>query len=81
MFKGIKLYGSTTIGSKGQVVIPAEAREELGLNDGQRVVVLRSPRGEGVVIMRAEAVEGMLTEIQDQMGKMSDSIKKLKDMK
>lgn len=81
MFKGIKLYGSTTIGSKGQVVVPAEARDELGLNDGQRVVILRSPRGEGVVIMRAEAVEGMLTEIQDNLGAMSDSIMKLKGMK
>ena len=81
LFKGIKLYGSTTVGTKGQIVIPAEAREELGLNDGERVVILRSPRGEGVVVMRAEAVEGMLTQIQDHMGAMSDSIKKLKDMK
>ena len=81
VFKGIKLYGSTAVGSKGQIVIPADAREELGMNEGERVVIFRSPRGEGVMIMRAEAVEGMLTQLQDHMGAMSDSIKKLKGLK
>lgn len=35
-----KLYGTATVGSKGQVVIPAEAREELGLQSGDRLYVL-----------------------------------------
>ncbi len=34
-----KLYGVATVGSKGQVVIPSDAREELGIETGDRLYV------------------------------------------
>ena len=37
--KGSSFYGVTTVGSKGQVVIPAEARTSLGLQPGDKVIV------------------------------------------
>ena len=33
------VYGTTTIGEKGQVVIPAEARKTLGLVPGEKLLV------------------------------------------
>ena len=35
-----KFYGTTTIGTKGQVVIPANARKELNLKPGDQLVVM-----------------------------------------
>ncbi len=35
-----KMYGTTTIGARGQVVIPASARKDLGLKPGDQLVVL-----------------------------------------
>ena len=35
-----KLYGTTTMGVRGQVVIPAEARKELNLNPGDQLMVM-----------------------------------------
>ena len=35
-----KLYGTATVGTKGQVVIPADAREELGIQAGDRLYVV-----------------------------------------
>lgn len=32
-------YGTTTIGEKGQVVIPAEARKAMGLKTGDKLLV------------------------------------------
>ncbi len=35
-----QLYGTTTIGARGQVVIPANARKDLGLKPGDQLVVM-----------------------------------------
>ncbi len=34
-----QFYGATTVGEKGQVVIPAEAREAMGLKKGDKLLV------------------------------------------
>jgi AbrB family looped-hinge helix DNA binding protein len=35
-----KLYGTTTMGVRGQVVIPADARKDLGLSPGDQILVM-----------------------------------------
>jgi len=54
-----KLYGTATIGSKGQVVIPAEAREGLDLKPGDRLYVVSAGAG-GVVFLKEEMLEEMV---------------------
>ncbi|MES2135142.1 MAG: AbrB/MazE/SpoVT family DNA-binding domain-containing protein [Patescibacteria group bacterium] len=34
-----EFYGATTVGAKGQVVIPAEARKAMGLKEGEKLLV------------------------------------------
>ncbi|HTK39384.1 MAG TPA: AbrB/MazE/SpoVT family DNA-binding domain-containing protein [Patescibacteria group bacterium] len=38
--KHLQLAGTATIGPKGQVVIPAEVREKMGIKPGDKLVVL-----------------------------------------
>ena len=38
--KKIHLVGAVTIGPKGQVVIPAEAREKMGIQPGDKLIAL-----------------------------------------
>ena len=40
-----KIYGIATVGEKGQVVIPSEAREMLGLKKGQKLLVFGMGHG------------------------------------
>ncbi|MGE5392415.1 MAG: AbrB/MazE/SpoVT family DNA-binding domain-containing protein [Candidatus Saccharibacteria bacterium] len=35
-----KLYGSTTVGARGQVVIPSEARKDLNIKPGDQLLVM-----------------------------------------
>jgi len=35
-----KMYGTTLLGARGQLVIPAEARKDLGLEPGDRIMVM-----------------------------------------
>jgi len=38
-------YGTTTLGEKGQVVIPAEARESMKLKKGEKLLVFSMGKG------------------------------------
>jgi AbrB family looped-hinge helix DNA binding protein len=77
MDEGIKLYGSATVGSKGQIVIPADARGELHFKEGDKVVILRAPRG-GILVVKADVVEQMLGAMQTRLETMTQSIKNMK---
>lgn len=70
-----KLYGTATIGTKGQVVIPAEAREELGLKAGDRLYVVSAGSG-GVIFLKEE----MLEHIVEQMTAQVEGFKEYKKL-
>ncbi len=38
--EGRKFYGSVTVGQRGQVVIPAEARKDFAIKPGDKLLVL-----------------------------------------
>jgi AbrB family looped-hinge helix DNA binding protein len=52
-----KLFSIGKVGPKSQVVIPAEARAELGINPGDSVVVLGFLDKMAVVIIKDEVFE------------------------
>ncbi len=62
-----RLYGTATIGTKGQVVIPADAREELGLQAGDRLYVMNAGHGGGVVLLKEETLETFVEQITAQV--------------
>ena len=53
-----KFLGITTLGKKGQIVIPAEARTMLGLAEGEKLIVMGT-HGDTLVIMKASRFEAM----------------------
>lgn len=62
-----KLYGTATVGSKGQVVIPADAREELGIQPGDRLYVLSAMQSGGVVFLKEEMLETIVAQMSAQI--------------
>jgi AbrB family looped-hinge helix DNA binding protein len=55
-------YGSATVGERGQVVIPAEARQELGIEPGDKILFMRHPIHEGLQVFKIDAVRDFLDE-------------------
>ena len=55
-------YGSATIGERGQVVIPADARAELGLAPGDKVLMMRHPIHRGLMVFKLDSVKEFLDE-------------------
>jgi len=60
-------YGSTTVGERGQVVIPAEARAELGIKAGDKLMVMRDPMVKGIVLAKIEAFQTLLEDIKGKL--------------
>jgi len=38
-----KFYGKVPVGTKGQIVIPAEARKDMGIKAGDSVMIISGP--------------------------------------
>lgn len=62
-----KLYGTATVGTKGQVVIPAEARSEMGIASGDRLYVIGSPDGGFLGLLKEDALDSIMQHLSKQM--------------
>ena len=63
MFPKMKFWGAATVGSKGQIVIPAEAREELSIKEGDKLMVVGHPARKTLMLVNQETVSAMLEHI------------------
>lgn len=68
-----KFYGSVTVGERGQIVIPAEARAELGMHAGEKLLVMKHPAHRGLTIFKIEAVRQFLDEFAAVVTRMEDA--------
>ena len=56
---GKHLWGTVTVGSKGQIVIPKAAREVFHIQEGDRLVVL-GDEAQGIALVQSEVLEQRL---------------------
>jgi AbrB family looped-hinge helix DNA binding protein len=62
-----RLYGTATVGTKGQIVIPADAREELDIKAGDRLYVIGSPMAQAVTFIKEDQLEAFIAKIDAKM--------------
>jgi AbrB family looped-hinge helix DNA binding protein len=74
-----KFYGATTIGERGQVVIPAEARQDLDLAHSTKVMVFRAPMGEALLIIKADSIAEMLAHAYKMLSGVEEVLKSSSD--
>jgi len=67
-------YGTATVGERGQVVIPAEAREELGFAPGDKLLVMKHPLHDGLMVFKIEAAQQFLAEVQASLEKLQSQV-------
>jgi AbrB family looped-hinge helix DNA binding protein len=60
--KGKKFYGSVTVSDRGQIVIPAEARRDFGIEVGDKLLVF-SDLEKGIALAKASVITGMIAEV------------------
>lgn len=65
--KGKNIWGTVTIGDRGQIVIPKATRDHFAIKAGERMIVLSDETG--IALIPAELFEDRMQEI---MNKISD---------
>ncbi len=45
-------YGTVTVGERGQIVIPAEARTEYGIMPGEKLLIFGQPHHAGLMVVK-----------------------------
>lgn len=69
-----KFYGSVTVGERGQVVIPAEARVALGIHPGDKVLMMRHPIHHGLMVFKIDALREFLNEFSSALDDVEQSV-------
>jgi AbrB family looped-hinge helix DNA binding protein len=67
-------YGTATVGERGQIVIPSEAREELGFQPGDKLLVMKHPLHQGVMIFKIEAAQQFLADMQESFERLQRDV-------
>lgn len=67
-------YGSVTVGERGQIVIPAEARQELGVDPGDKLLVMKHPHYKGLMVFKIESVREFLDEFSKGLEQMEATV-------
>ncbi|MDR1823887.1 MAG: AbrB/MazE/SpoVT family DNA-binding domain-containing protein [Bifidobacteriaceae bacterium] len=67
-----KMYGTATVGERGQVSIPADARRELGIDPGDKVVVFGNKLNGAIVLLKADVFEDFAEFFMTKLTKLGE---------
>lgn len=66
----VKLHGTTVMGAKGQIVIPASVRKELNLQTGDQLLVMIK-LGKAIALVKANELDELHEAIQAEMNNLN----------
>ncbi len=73
-----RCLGSTTVGPRGQVVIPVNARKEMDIDAGTTLLVFKAFGGQGLVLLKVDAIEQMMSMVSQQLTEFEKLVKDYK---
>ncbi|MBA7571144.1 hypothetical protein ES708_12902 [subsurface metagenome] len=76
-----RCLGSTTVGPRGQVVIPVNARKEMGIDAGITLLVFKALRGQGLVLLKVDAIEQIMGMVSQRLADFEKLVKDYKSPK
>ncbi|MCX6667645.1 MAG: AbrB/MazE/SpoVT family DNA-binding domain-containing protein [Euryarchaeota archaeon] len=75
MKKEMKFYGSTTVGERGQIVLPAKLRKDFKINKGDKLLVIVDPHGSRVTLVNPDTMSKFLDMMSENINQMKSKIK------
>ncbi len=75
IFHEPKVFGSTVVNTKGQVVIPAHARKELGIGSGDTLLAFGLLHGQALLLLKSNAIEQIISLMSEQLTSFEKLVK------
>jgi AbrB family looped-hinge helix DNA binding protein len=67
-------FGSVTIGERGQVVIPVEARKRFHLEPGDRLLVMGDPGKRSIMLCQIDTLREFMNSFQEGLARAEQDI-------
>lgn len=67
-------FGSATVGERGQVVIPSEARKRLSIQPGDKLLVMAHPNNNGLVMFKIEEMREFLSGLLEGISRVEEEL-------
>ncbi len=67
-------YGAATVGERGQVVIPADARKKYGIHPGDKVLVMGHPGHAGIMLCKIDSIRDVFSSLLDELRKIESTV-------
>jgi AbrB family looped-hinge helix DNA binding protein len=72
-------FGAVTVGERGQIVIPAEARKKFGIEAGDKLLIMGDPGKRGLMLCQLDSMRDFMRLFQEGLARveneMRDSVK------
>lgn len=66
-------YGTATVGERGQIVIPAEARGDMDMNPGDKLIIMRHPIHKGLMLFKIDAMRSFLDDFAENLDRLESN--------
>jgi AbrB family looped-hinge helix DNA binding protein len=70
-----RFYGAATVGERGQIVIPAEARKKHGIETGDKLLIMGTPDQKGLMLCKIDSVREFMTLFLDGLNRLESEYK------
>jgi len=75
MKKEMKFYGSTTVGERGQIVLPAKLRKDFKINKGDKLLVIVDPHVSRITLVDPDNMSKFLDMMSENINQIKSKIK------
>ena len=69
-------YGAATVGERGQIVIPAEARKKFGIETGDKILIMGAPHEKGLMLVKIDAMREFMTTLLSDLQHLESEMQK-----
>jgi AbrB family looped-hinge helix DNA binding protein len=76
LFPKPEFQGSTTVGERGQIVLPAELRKKHGIKPGDKLLVISNPLPNGasvIMLMESSVLNQVFKDMTEHIGKILEA--------